>query len=180
MPYKDTQKGYDKHNEGIAKANARRRALQTIKTDDPSQTAKNLDAYLFQMGAQIRKGDSRQMWLNYLKYKEVMSTLEEPTMPLTVFMVMGLTVDDVKAILAKKLFADNKDVFDVVSRVVMFVLADIEQAHLNGKLQTTTLIWYQKNFAGMSDFPDKAAPVVTQEEVMTPTEIADKYKGILD
>ena len=184
MPYKDPNdprikaKRKEVNATKQAKHRARERALAII--EQGGQVKENLQSYLFQMGLSIKKGDPRQMWLNYLKYKEVCTITNEPTMPLTVFMVMGLSPDEVKAILEGRLFASNPEVRDVLRKIMAFVLADIEQAHLDGDISNTTLIWYQKNFAGMSDFPEQKPIEVQDTDTITPEQIADKYKNILD
>ena len=184
MPYKDPNdprikaKRKEVNATKQAKHRARERALAII--EQGGQVKENLQSYLFQMGLSIKKGDARQMWLNYLKYKEVCTITNEPTMPLTVFMVLGLAPEEVKAILEGRLFANDPEVRDCLRKIMAFVLADIEQAHLDGDISNTTLIWYQKNFAGMSDFPEQKPIEVQDTDTITPEQIADKYKNILD
>ena len=185
MPYKNPtpeqlKRLQDKNGERQSRFKARQKAIAIVESGTPQEVKDNISTWLFQMGATIKKGDARQMWLNYVKYKEVCAITNEPTMPLTVFMVMGLTPDEVRAILQGKLFAQNKEVQEVVRKIVMFVLADVEQAHLQGDISNTTLIWYQKNFAGMSDFPEQTPIEIQDTDTITPEQIADKYKHILD
>ena len=160
--------------------NARQKLNQIVESSRPEELNDNIQAWLFHMGTTIQKGDIRQMWINFTKYKEVCANLGQPTMPLTVFMLMGLSVEEIRAILQGKLYANHPEVREMVRKILNFVLADIEQAHIRGEMPTTTLIWYQKNFAYMSDFPDNSPVEMEEDDSITGSELAEKYKDIID
>ena len=180
MPYKDKEKARKNNMEKQYRFKARQKAIALVQSGDPDKIGAGLNDYLFSLGMHINKGDAAMMWRNFMKYKEVCGITQEPMLPMTACMVMGLSVAEVQAILNRQIYKDNKDVQEVVNKVVSFVMADVEQAYLNKEIDKTAMIWYQKNFANMTDFPEAAAVEKLDDEAMTPAEIADKYKGILD
>lgn len=137
------------------------------------------DNYFFNLSVSVDKGNCDSMWHNYLVCRQVSRALGLPILPTTAFAVMGLDTDDVKDILAGKKYANDPDIRDLVRRVKALSIADLEQAHIRGDIQPSVLIWYEKNFAGMSDIPEPIKIEVSEYSGMTPQEIAEKYKDIL-
>lgn len=180
MSYKDTEKAKKNNMTKQYRYKARARAIAIVKNGDPEKVSAGLNDYLFGLGLHVPKGDAEMMWRNFMKYKEVCAITQEPMVPMTACMVMGLSVAEVRAILQRQLYQDKKDVQEVVNKMVSFVMADVEQAYLNKEIDKTAMIWYQKNFANMTDFPDQLPVAKLDDESLTPDEIADKYKGILD
>lgn len=146
----------------------------------PDNTHQELSSYFFKLGQSVRKGDTFAMWNNFVNYSEMCLKNKIRMTPINAFMVMGLDLDEAKAILQKKLYSDSPEMYECVQRVKTFVMADIELAGALGEIPPTVLIWWQKNFAGMSDFPEQQTIEYEEDDIMTPQEIADKYKDILD
>ena len=160
----------------------RHKALSIVNNPDlsPAQIDKNINDYLFGIGLKIVRGDVSAMWDAFLRYKEVCAVTEEPMLPATLAMVMGLSLPEVQAIMAKKLYADNQEIQDLVHMTYSYAMAEAERAYTARKIEKAILIWYQKNLGGMSDYPDRPQVDKSEDSGMSPSEIADKYKDILD
>ena len=155
-------------------------ASYVLGASSVEEAKNNLTTYAFDIGQAVKQGDPDSMWEGFIALKEAARLLGQPIMPLQAWMVMGLTEDDAKAILRGDLYKDKPEIRDVVRKAKTYVMANMEQAALDKKIDTTVLIWYQKNFAGMSDLPEPVKIEVSETDVMTPQEIAEKYKDILE
>ena len=139
---------------------------------------------LLTLGQTIEKGNVEQMKANLMRYKAICDMETErlgkyvPMMFSTMWMVLGYTQQEVFAIFRGK--DCPSDVRDVLNQARTMVLSDMEQALVHGSIYPSTMIFSQKNYGEMSDFPDPVKVELTDTDTMTPQEIADKYKDILE
>ena len=138
-----------------------------------------IDSAITDLAERADKGNAQAMWENFIQYRDVCRVTGSPMFPGTAFMVMGLDMEEAKAIISGKLYQNNPDVQEVVRKAKMYSMSSLEQAYARGQILPSALIWYQKNFAGMSDFPEPLKVEVSELDIMTPQEIADKYRDIL-
>ena len=138
-----------------------------------------LDSAFTELAETAQVGNAQTMWDNFCQYRDICKATGQTMYPGTAFFVMGLDIEDAKAILSGKMYKDT-DVQAIVKKAKMQAMSSLEQASARGLIQPSVLIWYQKNFAGMTDFPEPVKLEVSDLNTMTPQEIAEKYKDIIE
>lgn len=105
----------------------------------PEEAKNNLSTYSFELGQAIEKGNAAEMWSNFMVLKEACRMLGQPIMPFNAWTAIGLTQEEASGILQGKLYQNDPDVVDTVKKIKTYVLADMEQGVLNGKINPSIL-----------------------------------------
>lgn len=133
------------------------------------------------IGSRVNPADPNSMYAGFLEYEKFCDMAGVPMFSHSAYAAMGITKEEADALKEGKGRGVNPRFAEILGEVDRTCRVDLE-IRMAMKLITPTLaIWYQKNFAGMSDYPEeKKADERRIEDTRSAAEIKAKYQDEID